>query len=239
MNITPAELAELLVTHSAPLRWDLAQAKATVQKEREANQRLSTNLNSAEKALSEKDAELEKLREAWDDAEKHVSELTTELNATRDAASQDRANLSKQLDAATKRAVRAETDLAGVQERNTEYRGRIKVQTNRIAELEEALAAVSGVGVEQYLSAKAEVDRLREALAAEKAAHAKTKAQTVPHAPQVGGTIDLEFGDWVQDSSGEFSPVYLNDEKLESTDVCVVRGTGHNARIIWVAGGDS
>ena len=186
MNITPAELAELLVTHSAPLRWDLAQAKATVQKEREANQRLSTNLNSAEKALSEKDAELEKLREAWDDAEKHVSELTTEFHATRDAASLDRANLSKQLDAATKRAVQAE-----------------------------------------------------EALAAEQAAHAKTKAQNVPHAPQVGGTIDLEFGDWVQDSSGEFSPVYLNDEKLEQTDVCVVRGTGHNARIIWVAGGES
>lgn len=221
MNITPAELAELLVTHSAPLRWDLAQAKATVQKEREANQRLSTNLNSAEKALAEKDAELDRLRAAWDEAEKHVSELTTELNDTRaevgdaqaerEAAFLDRKNLSQQLDAATKRAV----------------------------QVEEALAAVSGVGVEQYLSAKAEVDRLREALAAEKAAHAKTKAQTVPHAPQVGGTIDLEFGDWVQDSSGEFSPVYLNDEKLESTDVCVVRGTGPNARIIWMAGGDS
>lgn len=171
MNITPAELAALLHEATEPLRRELASALDHATAEHKRATSLERILNSAESALDEKDAELEKVREV----------VTSQAMD----GWKDRSNLSKQLDAATKRAVQAE-----------------------------------------------------EALAAEQAAHAKTKAR-VPNAPQVGGTIDLEFGDWVQDSSGEFSPVYLNDEKLEPTDVCVVRGTGPNARIIWVAGGES
>lgn len=230
IKMTPRDLATILREYTEPLLQASLEDHATLSKQIDAATKraesLAANLRSAEKALAEKDAQVEKLRAALEAAEAECK-----------GASSDRANLSAQLDAATKRAVQAEEALAAEKAEHDKTKAQVQIVAAARAKAHPTVVGLLRAVKDWYVNDR--TSRLY-VFASSEAAAWMAAGCPMPHAPQVGGPIDLQEGDtlvWRRTGLELEAMGIVEAEHRESDgdDLLVVRGTGPDARIIWTA----